>query len=109
IVIAVLGAADLVPHQDHGGSLRQEYGSDEVAAHLFAQLDDVRVITWTFNPAVPTQIVRMAVIVVFAIRFIVFVVVGNDIIQSETVMRGYEVDAGPRSSPTLFEQVSRPQ
>src|SRR5688500_14034302 len=53
------------------------------------------------------MIVRMAVAVLFAVRFVVLVVVGDEIVQREAVVRGDEVDASPGFTSAVVENVSR--
>ena len=48
------------------------------------------------DAAVPAQVVRVAVAVVFAVGLVVFLVVRDEIGQREPVVRGHEVDAGVR-------------
>ena len=49
----------------------------------------------------------MSVAVAFAVRLIVLVVVADQILQRETVMRGNEVDARPGTAATITEDVGR--
>ena len=54
-----------------------------------------------FGAAVPREVVRVAVAVVFAVRFVVLVVVGDEIVQREAVVRGDEIDARPGLAAAL--------
>ncbi len=49
----------------------------------------------------------MAVAVVFAVRLVVLVVVGDEIAQGEAVVRSDEIDARPRFPPAEIELVGR--
>ena len=49
----------------------------------------------------------MPVAIVLAVRLVVLVVVGNEVVERETVVGGDEVDARPRFSPTKIELVRR--
>src|SRR5579863_5483031 len=53
------------------------------------------------------MIVAVAVAVVLAIRLVVLVVVGHEVVEIEAVMGSHEVDAGPRPSPALVEEIAR--
>ena len=50
----------------------------------------------------------MAVIVVFAIGLVVLVIVGDDVVQGETIVGGQEIDAGPRAPPAQVIDIARP-
>src|SRR5882724_7985142 len=50
----------------------------------------------------------MTVLVVFAVRFVVLLVVGNQVAQREPVMGRDEIDAGMRPATAPVEQVARP-
>ena len=45
----------------------------------------------------------MSITVVFAVRLVVLLVVGDKIIQIEAIMSGNEIDARPRLSAPLIE------
>ena len=49
----------------------------------------------------------MAVAVVLAVRLVVLVVVGDEIVEREAVVRRHEVDRGPRLAAAIGEQVGR--
>ena len=57
------------------------------------QLLDCRIVGRTFDAAVPAAIVVGAVAVVLAVRFIVLLVVGDEIVEREAIVAGDEVDA----------------
>ena len=49
----------------------------------------------------------MAVVVVLAVGEVVLVVVADEVVQGEAVMRGDEVDRGPGLAPALVEELGR--
>ena len=49
-----------------------------------------------FRAAIPRVVIIIAVPIIFAVRFVVFVVVGNEVVQSKSIVRGNKVDAGVR-------------
>ena len=51
------------------------------------------------------MIVVVAVVVVLAVRFVVFVVVADEIVQRETVVRGNEIDAGVGAAAVVLVEV----
>ena len=59
----------------------------------------MRIICGSFDSAVPRAVVTLAVAIVFAVRFVVFFIVGNQIMKRKPVVSGDEVDAciGPSS------------
>ena len=96
VVVAVLRAADLVAAEQHRHALRQQQRRQEVAHLAVAQREDLRVVGRPFGAAVPRAVVALAVAVVFAVRLVVLLVVGDEIAQREAVVRGDEVDARVR-------------
>jgi hypothetical protein len=59
------------------------------------------------DTAIPRPIVGAAVVVVFAIRLIVFLVVGDEVVDGEPVMGGDEIDAGPSLATAMVEAERR--
>ena len=66
VVVAVLGAADLVAAEQHRHALRQQQRGDEVALLARAQPVDLRVVGRPLGAAVPGAVVVGAVVVVLA-------------------------------------------
>ena len=71
-----------------------------------SQFPDGRIISRTFDPAVPALVVVGAVLVVFLVGFVVLLVVGHEIPQREAVVGDDEVDAGERFAPAAFIQIA---
>ena len=93
IVVAPLSAAHFVAHLEHRRTNRCEQDDDEVLYLAASQLLDGSVVGRPLDPAVPGQVRARAVPVAFAIRLVVLVVVGNQIVQREAVVAGHEIDA----------------
>ena len=93
IAVAPLSATHFVAHLEHRRTDRCEQDYDEVLYLTAAQLLDGSVLGRPLDPAVPRQVRSRAVPVSFAIRLVVLVVVGNQIVQREAVMAGHEIDA----------------
>ena len=57
----------------------------------------------SFDAAVPRTVVTLAVTIVFAVSFVVFFIVRNQIMKRKPVVRGDEVDAciGPPAGGLL--------
>src|SRR6185437_3084970 len=76
-----------------------------VALLPFAKRENVLVVGRTFDAAIPGAIVGIAVLVVLAVCFIVFVVVARPVVQREAVVGGDEVHAGPAAAPLAIEHI----
>ena len=98
VVVAGLGAADLVAAEDHRHALREQQGGEDVAALLGAQGEHLLVVGLALDAAVPRAVVRLAVAVVLAVGLVVLVVVGDEVAQREPVVGGDEVDRRRRSA-----------
>lgn len=48
----------------------------------------------------------MSILVIFAIRVVVFIVIGNEIVEIETVVSGYEVDRRPGFPISFVKQIA---
>ena len=60
---------------------------------------------WPFDAAVPAQVVVDAVAVALAVRLVVLVVVGDEVVEREAVVRGDEVDAVRRAAAAALVDV----
>src|ERR1700727_2316584 len=49
----------------------------------------------------------MAVAIVFAVRFVVLIIVGDEVVERESVMRGDKIHASPRPAAATVELVRR--
>ena len=93
VIVASLRVPHLVSHQDHGHTQGHQ-GDCQIILHLaVAQLLHRRVIGRSFDAAVPAPVVIGAVAVVLAVRLVVFLIVGDEIVERETVVAGHEVEA----------------
>src|SRR5690606_23872903 len=70
-----------------------------------AQRQDAGVVGGTFGTVVPGMVVVAAVAVVLAIGLVVLVVVGNQVLKREAIVRADEIDAGPGSPVAPVEQL----
>ena len=92
VVVALLGAAELVAAEQHRHALRQQQRGDEVAPLPGPQGEDLLVVRLALDAAVPRAVVRLAVVVVLAVGLVVLLVVGHEVAQREAVVGGDEVD-----------------
>src|SRR5262249_16865948 len=70
------------------------------------QLQDSRVVRGSLEPAVPALVVVGSILVVFLIRFIVLVVVGDKVAQRKSVVRDNEIDACKRAASAAFVELT---
>ena len=108
VVVAPLGAPDLVAVRDHRGALRDHQRAHDVAHLLGAQRQDIRVVGRALHPAVPRPVVAFAVAVVLAVGLVVLLVVRHQVGQREAVVTGDEVDARAWPPPGGFVEVRGP-
>src|SRR4051794_1917637 len=106
IVVAALCTAEFVAGKHHRRALRKEQRGQHVAYLPLAQVVDCRIIGRPFESAVPRTIIGTAVVVILAVRFVVFLVVSNKIVQCEAVVSRDEVDAGPWPSSLVIERLT---
>ena len=66
---------------------------EEILHLAIPQPLDRRVICWAFDAAIPTAVVVGAVAIVFAIRLVVLLVIGDEVIERESIVAGHKVDA----------------
>ena len=59
----------------------------------FRELLHTGIISGTFNTAVPASVVVGTVAVVFAVRFVVLVIVRDEVVEGEAVVTRHEIDA----------------
>ena len=100
-----MGSAPFVPRGDHRDALGKEQGGEEIPALLQTQLPDLRIVAWAFHAVIPGVIVIVAVAVFFAVRFVMFVVVADEIVQGESVVGRDEVDARIGTAPVVLVEV----
>ena len=55
---------------------------------------------------IPRVIVRVAVAVLFFIRLILLVVIGDQIVERKTVMSGDKIYAGPWLAPAAIKEIA---
>ncbi len=93
VVVAALGAAELVAAQEHGDPLAGEEDGGEVLDLALAEPFDLGVVGGALDTAVPALVVVAPVPVVLAVGEVVLLVVADQIVEREPVVSGDEVDA----------------
>lgn len=96
IVVSRLGSAKFVAALKHRHALRQEQRCEQGALKILAPVPYCWVMAFALNTAVPRVIVVVSVVVVLAVKFIVLVLIADEITQGEPIMRRDEVDPGKR-------------
>src|SRR5262245_15755987 len=86
VVVAALGAADLVAAEQHRNPLREKQGREDVA--LLAGTESVhrRITCGPFRAAVPGSVVALAVVTTLEIRLVVLLVVRDQIAKREAIV-----------------------
>ena len=93
VVVASLRAAKFVAAEQHRNSPRNEQSQQEVLDLAFSQSLDPSVRRRAFEAVVLTEVGVGPVTIVFSILLIVLVAIAHQIVQSEAVMAGNEIDA----------------
>src|SRR5262245_9950769 len=107
VVVAALCPPDLVTGLQHRNAQRQKQCGKQIALLAVAKTDYGRIRGRALDPAIPAEIGIASVAIVLAIGFIVLFVVADQVLQSETIMRGNKIDAGPRTPAAVTEDVGR--
>src|SRR5262249_42883383 len=107
VVVAALAVADLVAGEQHRHALRQQDRAQEVAAQLPPQRDDGGVVGRTFDAAIGAVVLVGAATIALAVGLVVLALVAHQISERETVVHGYEIDAGVRRAAAAIVQIGR--
>jgi len=78
-----------------------------LGALFSAQRADLWIVGRPFDAAVPRLIIIVAILVILAVGFVVLVVVADEIVQREAIVRGDEVDRRPGFAAAALEEVGR--
>ena len=92
VVVALLATSHFVTVANHRSALGQQESGQEVTTLAGAQRNDALVVGRAFHTAVPRTVVGLAIAVVLAVGHIVLLVVADQVVEGETVMRGHEVN-----------------
>src|SRR6266542_2219266 len=106
VVVASLRVSELVAAADHRHTDRQQQRGHDVSALPVAQLQDSPIRGGAFDPAVPAEILILAVTVLLGVRVVVFVVVADKVRKREAVVRRDEVDARIRTPAALLVEIA---
>src|ERR1700723_408759 len=107
VIVSVLRMANSISGIHHGHALGEQERCHQIPLLLSSQGPNTGIVSWTFHPAIPTPVIVIAVAIVFAIRFVVFFVVTDQILQREAIMRRDEIDAGIGTPPAMCIEIAR--
>src|SRR5450759_4718967 len=93
VVIAALRAAKFVASQQHRHPARDQLSQQEVFYLAFPDGLDLYISRLAFCAVVLAGVVVCPVMVIFSVCFIVLVAIAHQVVQSETVVAGDEIDA----------------
>src|SRR5215470_7672135 len=106
IVIALLTMVEIIAGEEHRHALRQEQGRHKVAPLLPTQGLNSRVVRGAFHATVPTIVVIGPILIIFAICFVMLLVITDQVIKREAVVAGNKIDAGVGHAPIALVQIT---
>ena len=93
IVVAALRAAKFVPAEQHRHPARDQKSQQEVLDLAFPHGLDRGIRCLAFCAVVLAEVVVCPIMVVFSVCFIVLITIAHQVIQSEPIVAGDEIDA----------------
>ena len=105
IVVALLGAEALVAGKEEGDALRADQGGEEIPRLATAQLEDRGIVGDPFDAVVEGDVVRITVGVFLPVGEVVFLVVADEIVERESVVRGDEIHARRGSAAVVGKEI----
>ena len=105
VVVSLGGVPNFVASEQHGDTLGNQQGGQQVAHLSAAEFDNLGVVAGAFDAAVPAEIVVAAIAIGLAIGLVVLGVVADEIAEAEAVVAGDEVDAGRGAASIVLVQV----
>ena len=105
IIVAALGSATLVAAEQHGNSSRDKQGQYKILNQSVPHPFDDGIVARPFHAAIVAVVGIGSIAVVLAIFVIVLLLVADQIVQREPIMRSYEVEAACRSLARASVQI----
>ena len=105
VIVSVLCSAPFVAAAEHRHALRKKQRRQKIPTLTFAQRVDLRVVSRTFDAAIPRLVIVVTVAVVVAVRSVVLLVVADQVGQRETIVRGNKIYARVRTSPAVLIKI----
>ena len=94
IVVAELGVAEFISRKEHGCAPAAQQGGKGIFDKPHAQCPDLLIVRVSLGAAVPAVSTVVPVRIVPAVGFVVFGVVGVQIIQGKAIVTGEKIDGG---------------
>ena len=101
IIVAVAGLADFIAHQNHRHALAEHQYGNGVFHLPPPQPENVPIAGRPFATAIPAKIIVRAVPIIFAVRLVMLLVVGDQIHQREAVVTGDKVNRSRCAAPRI--------
>ncbi len=79
--------------------------AEQIPLLPFPQLHDFRIVRRAFDAMIPRVIVRVAVAVLFFIRLILLVVIGDQIGERKSIVSGDKIYAGPWLASAAIKKI----
>src|SRR5690606_15394483 len=89
--------------QKHGSAVGQVNGGKHRAQNPLAQRDEIGVVAWPLFAPIVTVVLAMAVLVFVAVCFVMLLVIADDILRSEAIVRSQIIDGCPRPAMASIE------
>src|SRR5215475_4994355 len=105
VVVAVLCPTPFISAANHWHALGKEKCGEKISSLTIAQRIDLRIISRTFDAAIPGLIIVVAIAVIVLIQLIVLFVVADQIGQCESIVSGDKVDAGVRPPAVMIIEI----
>ncbi len=81
-------------------------GREKVSFLTLAGCDDFRIVGRSLDPHVPGVVVVGTVLIVFAVGFVVLLVVADQVFQREAIVCSDEIDAGVGTAAIILIQIA---
>src|SRR5271166_2572637 len=93
IIVAALATPHLIAHNKHRHTERKHGDREKVLCLAVAQPLDYGIVRRAFDAAVPASVLLAAIAVIFAIVFVMLLVIGHKIVKRKPVVTRNEIDA----------------
>src|SRR5260370_2763907 len=101
IIVAALSAPHFVAHEEHGQSQREDGYGQKVFYLAISQPFHARIVGQTLNSPIMAFVVLNPIAVIFTVRLVVLLVVGDEAVAREAIVAGHTINACP-SFPFLL-------
>ncbi len=105
VVVAALAIADFVSGEQQRHALRQHQTCKQIAPQLPPQLQNLGIISRSFDAVIRAVIFVESVSIVLAVCFVVLALVAGEICKREPIMNRNVVDARARAATVVMKQI----